>query len=182
MRIPLKLIERIVDRITTELTESRYVEAEDMNKFRENVFKIIKEAIEEEKELTRKAEKLVEEHINKLDEEISFRDAVRKVKQVLAEKEGIHLDPDDRMNQVAHKIKDYIVKEDNSIEIFEHPNKIRKKVFGILKDLVREEREIDREVRKRIRSYSRKIIEGTAEWNILYEKIYKEILRRKGLE
>jgi len=181
MRIPIKLIERIVDRITQELTEKRYIEADDINKFRENIFKIIKEAIEEEKELTREAEKLVEEHINKIDEEISFRDAVRKVKQVLAEKKGIHLDPEDRMNQVAHRIKKYI-EEDDSIEIFEHPNKIRKKVFNILRDLVREEREIDREVRKRIRSYSRKIIEGTTEWNILYEKIYKEILRRKGLE
>jgi hypothetical protein len=181
MRIPVKLIERIVDRITEELTAKRYIEAEDINQFRENVFKIIKEAIEEEKELVREAEKLVEENINKIDEEISFRDAVRKVKQVLAEKKGIHLDPEERMNQVAHRIKKYI-EEDDSIEIFEHPNKIRKKIFYILRDLVKEEKEIDREVRRRIRSYSRKIIEGTAEWNILYEKIYKEILRRKGLE
>ncbi len=181
MKIPLRLVERITEKITKELTEKEYIEAEDINQFRENILQIIKNAIQEEKDLEREAEELVEKHKHLLDEEdINFRTAVRKVKEKLAEERNIHLDPDDRMNQVAHKIKKYI-EEDDSIEIFVHPNKIRRLVFAILKDLVREEREIDREVRNRIRSYSKKIYEGTTEWKILYNKIYEDILKRKGL-
>ncbi len=84
------------------------------------------------------------------------------------------------MNQIAHQIKRYI-ETDPSIEIFEHPNKIRRVIFEILKNIVREEKEIDREVRKRIKSYSKKIVEGTPEWRILYNRIYEDALKRRGL-
>ena len=181
MKIPIRLVERITDKLTKELTEKEYIEAEDIEKFKENILQIIKNAIQEEKDLEKEAEELVEQHKHLLEEEdINFRNAVRKVKEKLAEERNIHLDPEERMNQVAHKIRKYI-EEDDSIEIFVHPNKIRKLVFAVLKDLVREEKEIDREVRNRIRSYSRKIYEGTTEWKILYNKIYEDILKRKGL-
>ena len=181
MRIPTRLVERIADKITKELTEKEFIEADNIEDFRNNVLKIIKDAIQEEKDLEKEAEELVEKHKHILEEEdINFRDAVRKVKEKLAEERNIYLNPEDRMNQVAHRIRKYI-EEDDSIEIFVHPNKIRRLVFAILKDLVREEREIDREVRERIKSYSRRIYEGTTEWKILYNKIYEDILRRKGL-
>lgn len=181
MKIPIRLVERIADKITDELVEKRYVEVEDSKAFRENIFELIRNAIEEEKNIEIEAEQLVEKHLHLVEnEDISFRQAVLKVKEKLAEERNIHLDPEDRMNQVAHQIKKYI-EEDDSIEIFEHPNKIRRKVFDILKQIIKEEREIDRQVRQRIKSYSRKIVEGTPEWKILYENIYKDILKTKGL-
>jgi len=97
----------------------------------------------------------------------------------LAEERNIHLDSEERLNQIANRIKRYIETED-SVEIFEHPNKIRRIVLELLKRLVREQREIDKEVRQRIRSYSRKILEGTPEWRILYNRIYVDALKRRG--
>ncbi|HHG74396.1 MAG TPA: DUF507 family protein [Persephonella sp.] len=181
MKIPARLVERIVNNIVKDLTEKHYIEAENEEEFKKAVFEIINKAIEEEKEIEEEAEKLVEQHMHLIEsEDIRYRTAVMKVKEKLAEERNIHLDPEERMNQIAHKIKKYIETE-NSIEIFEHPNKIRRKIFEILKQLVKEEKEIDREVRQRIKSYSRKILEGTPEWRILYNRIYEDALKRRGL-
>jgi len=181
MKLPAKLVERVADNIVDDLIDNRIIEADKPEEFRKNIHTIILNSIEEEKEIEEAAERLVEEHMHILeDEEIRFRTAVRKVKEKLAEEKGIHLDPEDRMNQVAHRIKKYI-EEDDSVEIFEHPNRIRRRIFYKLKQLVEEEREIDREVRRRIKSYSKKIVEGTPEWKILYNRIYEDALKRRGL-
>jgi hypothetical protein len=181
MKIPARLVERIVNNIEKELTEKHYIEVENPEKFKKDIFEIVNTAIQEEKEIEEEAEKLVEQHMHLIEtEDIRYRTAVMKVKEKLAEERNIHLDPEERMNQIAHRIKKYI-ETDNSIEIFEHPNKIRRKVFEILKQLVREEKEIDREVRQRIKSYSKKILEGTPEWRILYNRIYEDALKRRGL-
>ncbi len=183
MKIPARLVERIVDKIVNDLIEKHYIEVSDPEDFRKKVLEIINNAIEEEREIEEEAEKLVEQHMHMIEsEDIRYRTAVLKVKQKLAEERNIHLDPEERMNQVAHRIKRYIETEDpDIIEMFEHPNKIRRTIFEILKQLVREEREIDREVRERIKSYSKKIVEGTPEWRVLYNKIYEDALKRRGL-
>ncbi|ACO03702.1 MAG TPA: DUF507 domain-containing protein [Persephonella sp.] len=181
MKIPARLVERIVENIIKELSDKHYVEAEDNEKFKKDLLEIINKAIAEEKEIEEQAEKLVEQHMHLIEsEDIRYRTAVLKVKEKLAEERNIHLDPEERMNQVAHQIRKYI-ETDPTIEIFEHPNKIRRKVFEILKQLVKEEKEIDREVRQRIKSYSKKILEGTPEWRILYNRIYEDALKRRGL-
>ncbi|NPA53098.1 MAG: DUF507 family protein [Aquificae bacterium] len=183
MKIPARLVERIVDKIVKDLIEKHYIEVSNIEEFRQKVLDIINRAINEEKEIEAEAEKLVEQHMHILEsEEVRYRTAVLKVKEKLAEERNIHLDPEERMNQVAHQIKRYIETEDpDVIEIFEHPNKIRRVIFEILKQLVREEKEIDKEVRERIKSYSRKIVEGTPEWRVLYNKIYEDALKRRGL-
>ena len=181
MKLPAKLVERVADSIVNDLLDNHIVEADNQEEFRKNIHKIILKAIEEEKEIEAEAEKLVEQHLHIVEsEEIRFRTAVRKVKEKLAEERNIHLDPEERMNQVAHKIRKYI-ETDDSVEIFEHPNKIRRRIFNKLRQLVEEEREIDREVRRRIKSYSKKIVEGTPEWKILYNRIYEDALKRRGL-
>ena len=43
------------------------------------------------------------------------------------------------------------------------------------------EQEIDRLVRKRLQSYTRKIHEGSSEWDVLYQKTYEEELRKRHL-
>ena len=43
------------------------------------------------------------------------------------------------------------------------------------------ENEIEQEVRARLKSYSRQIPEGSQEWDVLYQKTYEEVLRKKKL-
>ena len=40
--------------------------------------------------------------------------------------------------------------------------------------------EIDAVVRRKLQSYSKKIVEGTSEWEILYKKFFREEEMRRG--
>ncbi len=43
------------------------------------------------------------------------------------------------------------------------------------------EKDIDKMVRSRLQSYSRKIPEGSSEWDVMYQKTYEEELRKRKL-
>ncbi len=43
------------------------------------------------------------------------------------------------------------------------------------------EKDIDKMVRSRLHSYSRKIPEGSSEWDVMYQKTYEEELRKRKL-
>jgi len=59
-------------------------------------------------------------------------------------------------------------------------------VRGAIKQIIMKEdaldSQIDELVRKKIASYRRKIIEGTAEWDVLYRKFFNEELDKKAIE
>ena len=51
----------------------------------------------------------------------------------------------------------------------------------ILQDLLKEEEAVDAEVRKKISSQKKEILEGSEEWDVLYRKYYAEEMRRMGV-
>jgi hypothetical protein len=56
---------------------------------------------------------------------------------------------------------------------------LRTEVFRVLEDEVKLEETIDQEVRRTLGSYSRSVPEGSAEWEILYQKTREEVLKRR---
>ena len=56
---------------------------------------------------------------------------------------------------------------------------LRTEVFRVLEDESKLEESIDQEVRRTLASYSRAAAEGSAEWEILYQKTREEVLRRR---
>jgi len=86
----------------------------------------------------------------------------------------------EKVIQLSHRIQAAVVELDE-IEIFEEPNTIRQEVVKILLDLLHEEEGIDSTVRLKITSQKRTILEGGAEWDILYRKYYSEELRKLGI-
>jgi len=56
---------------------------------------------------------------------------------------------------------------------------IRTEVFRVLEDEGRLEETVDQEVRKTLASYSRPAPEGSAEWEVLYNKTRDEVFKRR---
>jgi len=56
---------------------------------------------------------------------------------------------------------------------------LRTEVFRVLEDEAKLEETIDQEVRRTLASYSRPVPEGSAEWEILYQKTREEVLKRR---
>src|SRR6266852_3512823 len=82
--------------------------------------------------------------------------------------------------RLSHVITDLLV-ESQDVEFVEDRDTIRQKVLAILQDLLKEEEAVDAEVRKKISSQKKEILEGSEEWDLLYRKYYAEELRRMGI-
>lgn len=181
MKLPEKLVDRISDRIINELTQEGLIEVEDAYSFKKRIVTIFKKAQEEERLLDEEAKEILRTKLDLLEEtSLDFRSAFRAIRMKLAEEKNIHVSKRERINQIVSMIMDLIL-ADSSIEIFDDPPNIRKRIRQVLVDAVKEEEDIDKEVRDRIKSYSRRIVEGTPEWNHLYRKIYEDALKRRGL-
>lgn len=58
--------------------------------------------------------------------------------------------------------------------------KIFREIKRVMTAFLEEEDEVDELVRRKIRSHSRPIPEGSAEWNVLYRKYKDEEMRRRN--
>ena len=56
---------------------------------------------------------------------------------------------------------------------------LRTEIFRVLEDEGRLEETVDQEVRKTLGSYSRPAPEGSAEWEVLYNKTRAEVYKRR---
>ena len=83
------------------------------------------------------------------------------------------------MVQLSHAVTKVLVESDN-IEFIEDRDTIRQKIVDILQNLLKEEEQIDLEVRKKIASQKKEILEGSEEWDLLYRRHYSEELKKKA--
>jgi hypothetical protein len=86
----------------------------------------------------------------------------------------------EKIIRLSHQITDVLVSSDE-VEFVEDRDTIRQQVVQILTATLRDEEKADAEVRKRITSQKKEILEGSEEWDVLYRKYYAEELRRRGI-
>ena len=86
----------------------------------------------------------------------------------------------EKIVRISHQITDVLVASDD-VEFLDDRDTIRQQVVSILTATLREEEKADMEVRKRISSQKKEILEGSEEWDVLYRKYYADELRRMGI-
>jgi len=86
----------------------------------------------------------------------------------------------EKIVRLSHKMTDVLVAS-NDVEFVEDRDTIRQNIVTILTNTLREEEKVDGEVRKRITSQKKEILEGSEEWEVLYRKYYTDELRRMGI-
>lgn len=100
----------------------------------------------------------------------------KKVREILADEKGIPLG-DDALEYLADKIIRYFMTEDSIDEVYSEDVEMRKKIFDIFRKHIDVEEDLDREVRARIKN----IPENSPIFKIEYQKVLREIKRKKGL-
>jgi hypothetical protein len=58
-------------------------------------------------------------------------------------------------------------------------NDVRLQIVKTLTDELKIEEAVDAEVRRKLASYSRKIVEGNREWDVMYQKLYEEEMKKR---
>ena len=86
----------------------------------------------------------------------------------------------EKIVRISHQITDLLVANED-VEFIEDRDTIRQQIVTILQETLREEEKIDADVRKKIGSQKKEILEGSEEWDILYRKYYAEELKRMGV-
>ncbi|HXN21503.1 MAG TPA: DUF507 family protein [Candidatus Dormibacteraeota bacterium] len=87
----------------------------------------------------------------------------------------------EKIVRLSHHITDVLVAGDD-VEFIEDRDTIRQQIVQILQTALKEEEKIDSDVRKKIASQKKEIIEGSEEWDILFRKYYSEELKRMGVQ
>jgi len=82
--------------------------------------------------------------------------------------------------RLSHVITDVLVAGED-VEFIEDRATIRQNVVDILIALLKEEEQVDAQVRQKIGSQKKEILEGSEEWEVLYRKYYADEMRRMGI-
>ena len=86
----------------------------------------------------------------------------------------------EKIVRLSHQVTDVLVSSDE-VEFIDDRDTIRQQNVQILTAMLKDEEKIELEVRKRITSQKKEILEGSEEWDVLHKKYYQEELRRLGI-
>lgn len=86
----------------------------------------------------------------------------------------------EKIVRLSHQITEVLVSSDE-VEFIDDRDTIRQQIVQILTAMLRDEEKMELEVRKRITSQKKEILEGSEEWDVLHRKYYQDELRRLGI-
>jgi hypothetical protein len=144
--------------------------------------KILEENVKQEIALEEKVDLICDDN----EEEIEFmladeRQLFFMIKKKLAPEFGVILDYEERYSDISHKILDELYEED-LIHFDVTENRIKNIIYNAITSFIANVSEIEDAVMDKIRSYKRKFIPGTDEFEILHEKLYREEMTKRGME
>ncbi|MEC4676236.1 MAG: DUF507 family protein [Nitrospirota bacterium] len=86
---------------------------------------------------------------------------------------------DDKISHLSHVLLGNLIEKD-LVELIEDKSVIRR---GIKRAIIAElniGEEIDQIVRRKLQSFSKKLVEGSPEWEVLYRKFFREEEIKRG--
>jgi hypothetical protein len=83
-----------------------------------------------------------------------------------------------KINYLSQLIVKALQKAD-TVKFLKAENDVRLQVVKTMSDELKIEEAIDAEVRRKLASYSRKIVEGNREWDVMYQKLLEEETKKR---
>ena len=86
---------------------------------------------------------------------------------------------DDKITHTTHMLLKGLM-EKGLIILKEDDSLVRREIKRTITNELKFGEDIDAEVRKKLQSYTKKLIEGSPEWEIMYKKFFEEEDAKKG--
>ncbi len=86
---------------------------------------------------------------------------------------------EDKVSHLSHIIVD-VLKQSPAVRLTGEESRILREIKRVIAAELAQEETLDQAVRAKLRSYSRPIVEGSAEWEVLYRKMFEEELRKRA--
>jgi hypothetical protein len=169
-------------KIAIDLANTPFVK---LLKGKDIVSQTVKNMIDSNLQVERGLDEHVKEIIEENYDEIEFINADERqlffmIKKKLAPEYGVIINYDDRYNDLSHKILDELY-EEYLIDYDVNDNQVRNVIFKAFKDFLKAYDEIDDIIYRRIQNMEREYIPGSPEYDLIYERLYEDELRRKGM-
>lgn len=87
---------------------------------------------------------------------------------------------EDKINHLSHRILQALEK-DPAVEQKGERSAILRSIKRVILASLSQDDVIDALIRKKLGSYTRAIVEGSSEWDILYHKMFQEEMKKKGI-
>jgi hypothetical protein len=86
---------------------------------------------------------------------------------------------EDKISHLSHVLLKNLI-DQNLVELTKDDGSIRREIKRTIVAELRVGEEIDEIVRKKLQSFSKKVIEGSPEWEVMYKKFFKEEEVKRG--
>ena len=172
----------IARKITKDIVNADFIEVrKEKNSITAECERILNEDIQKEIDL----DEAVNEILEKQEEEIEFykadyRQLFWMTKKRMANEFGVNLNFEDRFSNIAHVIMDYLYEED-FIHFTVNDNQVKNLIANSIGNFIKGYDEADSAAYEKIKSYKRKLIPGTEDYDIIFNRLYEEELIKKGL-
>ena len=171
-------------KIAYDLLNSGYVS---FPKGIDNAIKEIEEIVMDDVLWEREIEDKAREILSAQEEENEFlfydvdrREVFKLIKKKIAEEEGFNLKKDERIDDLSH----FLVKELWDKELIDYDvrdGKIKNVIFNSIMEFLNREKEAREEVYRKIENYKRPLIPGSEEYNLVFQRLYEQELKKRGL-
>jgi len=85
---------------------------------------------------------------------------------------------EDRIYHISHLVQDMMIRNRN-VDVLQPEERMLREIKRTIADELKFEDDADEAARKTIQSLSRKVPEGSREWDVLYRKYVEEELNRR---
>ena len=170
MRLYSGKIPAVANEIISTLAQAGDIEVSDGGEAQLDVEAVLKEFIRMDREITDKAKDILESRGLPYGQ-------FGKVKRALAEERGFALG-EEGIGWICNQVLETFMQSAHIEEIYADDTVMRKKMKDILRKHMQVDEELDEEVRRRIKNLQ----EGTATWEVEYQKVLDQLKRNRGLE
>lgn len=146
-----------------------------------SIKEILENDIKKEKALEDKVKELLEENENEMDfMQVDRKNMFWLIKKKLSKDYGVILSYEDRYSHMAHQILETLWKK-NLIDYSVSENLVKNVIYNSIENYLKSYEDIEDIVVEKITNYKRKLIAGTYEYDLVFEKLYEDELKRKGM-
>ena len=182
MRIRLPHVPYIAHKIALDLLNSGCVTlSAGIEPVAKEADEIIRADLQKERAIDERANELIDERISELDEmSVNKKDMFWLIKRHIANDENFELNFEDRYGTISHKILETVWKK-NLIDYKISENRLKTIIYNAIDEYLKNYQKIEDAVYEKIDGYKQKLIPGTEEYELVFEKLYEEELRKRGM-
>lgn len=182
MKLKKKHSPYISRKITKDLINTDFIE---IRKDKAVITEICENILNEDVQKEIALDEAVNEILENQEDEIEFykadyRQLFWMTKKRMANEYGVNLNFEDRFSNIAHKIMDFLYEEDY-IHFEVNDNQVKNIIANSIGNFIKGYDEADSAAYEKIKNYKRKLIPGTEDYDMVFNRLYEEELVRRGL-